>query len=475
MSSIAHALSGSDPHARRVLIVDDDANTVRALGTILSDEGFEVYEAGNGEEALERLRDIRPDAVLLDVCMTGMDGIELLRRARDERIDSCFLVMTAHAKVESAVKAMRAGAEDYITKPIDVAAVLARLDKAFEKVRLVREVQALRERISEKYQFSNMVGDAPEFQVILDIVKRAAPTRATVLILGEPGTGKELMARALHQASPRAAQPFIKVNCAALSETLLESELFRREKGSFAGAVAKREGSLELGNEGTIFFDEIGDLSPAVQAKLLRVLQQHEVERIGGRDTIEVDVRVVAASNRDLASDVRAGRFREDLYYAINVVSVTLPPLRYRKTDIPQLVAHFVDKYNFLYGKRVRGMAPGIMQTLVSYDWPGNVRELGNVIERAVVLGCGDDVTSDDLPAALRGPHSNGTSRAALIPGASMYDIEREAILRTLEFVDGSTARAAQVLGMSVRKVQYRLKEYVTRTSKSCDVTPTAS
>ena len=369
-------------------------------------------------------------------------------------------MMTAFASIETAVQAMKAGAEDYITKPLDVSAVLARLEKALEKVRLVKENQVLRERIREKYQFANIVGDSAELQAVFDVVKRAAPTRATVLILGESGTGKELIAQAIHEESPRAEKPFVKVNCAALSETLLESELFGHEKGSFTGAVGRREGRFELADGGTLFLDEIGDITPALQVKLLRVLQQREFERVGGTTTLKVDVRVVAATNKDLAVEVKSSRFREDLFYRLNVVTVTLPPLRKRKSDVPQLVAHFIEKYNELHGKVVKGLAPGTLNALLSYDWPGNVRELGNVVERAVVLARGSELTSDDLPPTLRGPRPRDRSPESLIPGATLYEIEREAILRTLEMVDGSTSRAADILGISVRKIQYRLKEY---------------
>jgi two-component system NtrC family response regulator/two-component system response regulator HydG len=392
--------------------------------------------------------------------MPKLDGLTLLQRAKEEGHDCLFIMMTAFASIETAVQAMKSGAQDYLTKPLDVSSVLARLEKALEKVELVRENQVLRERIREKYQFANIVGDSAELQAVFDVVKRAAPTRATVLVLGESGTGKELIAQAIHEESPRALKPFVKVNCAALSETLLESELFGHEKGSFTGAVGRREGRFELADGGTLFLDEIGDITPALQVKLLRVLQQREFERVGGTSTIKVDVRVVAATNKELAAEVKAGRFREDLFYRLNVVTVTLPPLRKRKSDVPQLVTHFIEKYNELHGKLVKGLAPGTLNALLSYDWPGNVRELGNVVERAVVLARGSELTSDDLPPTMRGPRPRDRSPDALIPGATLYEIEREAILRTLEMVDGSTSRAADILGISVRKIQYRLKEY---------------
>ncbi|MFZ5469116.1 MAG: sigma-54-dependent transcriptional regulator [Myxococcota bacterium] len=445
----------------RILIVDDEQNARDALRTILTEEGYEVAEAANGEEGLAQLSAFGPQAVLADVRMPKMDGLTLLKRAKEEGHDAAFVMMTAFASIELAVEAMRAGAESFLTKPLDVNAALVVLEKALEKRTLRRDAASMRERLQARYRFKNIIGDSPELQAVFDVVKRAAPTKATVLILGESGTGKELIAQALHEESPRADKPFIKVNCAALSESLLESELFGHEKGSFTGAVGRKEGRFELADGGTLFLDEIGEISPALQIKLLRVLQQKEFERVGGTQTVKVDVRLVAATNRDLGAEVKAGRFREDLFYRLNVVAVTLPPLRRRKADIPALVAHFVEKYAKSYEKKIAGLAPGTLNALLSHDWPGNVRELENVVERAVVLATASELTADDLPPTLRGPRPRERlDGGSLIPGATLYDIEREAILRTLEMVDGSTSRAAEVLGISVRKIQYRLKEY---------------
>jgi DNA-binding NtrC family response regulator len=446
--------------SERILIADDEQTARSALRTLLEEEGYEVAEAADGEEALVKLQSFAPAAVLADVRMPRLDGIALLKRARELGYDAVFVMTTGFASVEAAVEAMRAGAENYLVKPLDVSAVEVVLEKALEKLRLQRDTQNLRERVRERYRFHSIVGDAPELQAVFDVVKRAAPTRATVLILGESGTGKELIAQALHEESPRRDRPFIKVNCAALSETLLESELFGHEKGAFTGALGRKEGRFELADGGTLFLDEIGDISPALQIKLLRVLQQKEFERVGGTQTIKVDVRLVAATNRDLLAEVKAGKFREDLYYRLNVVAVTLPPLRQRKGDIPALVSHFIEKYAQAYGKEIRGLAPGTLNALLSHDWPGNVRELENVVERAVVLCKATELSADDLPTTLRGPRPRERVAGALIPGATLYEIEREAILRTLEMVGGSTSRAAEILGISVRKIQYRLKEY---------------
>src|SRR3954463_5898564 len=445
---------------QRVLVVDDEANARAALRTILSEEGYEISEAADGEEGLARIEEWSPDLVLADVRMPRMNGLALLRKAKETGAEASFIMMTAFASIETAVEAVKAGAENYLVKPLDVGAVLVFIAKALEKRQLVREAASLRERVRERFRLEGMVGESPELAAVYNVVRQAAPTKATVLILGEAGTGKELIAQALHELSPRKDKPFVKVSCAALSETLLESELFGHERGSFTGAVGRKEGRFELADGGTLFLDEIGEISPTVQVKLLRALQTREFERVGGTQTIKVDVRVVAATNRDLTAEVKAGRFREDLFYRLNVVAVTLPPLRRRKGDIPALVSHFVEKYAANYGKEVKGLAPGTLNALLAYDWPGNVRELENAIERAVVLCKSRELTADDLPPTLQGPRPAGRDAASLIPGATMAEIEREAILRTMELVGGSRAKAAEMLGISIRKIQYRLKEY---------------
>ncbi len=444
----------------RILVVDDETNARRALRTILDEEGFDVSEAADGQEALELLRERGADVVLADIRMPRLDGIELVRQARVEGSPALFVMMTAFATIETAVEAMKAGAENFLVKPLEPSTVLIVLDKVLEKQRLTRDSEQLKERVRERYRLDAMVGESAALHSVFDVVRRAAPTKATVLLLGESGTGKELVAQAIHQESDRRDKPFIKVSCAALSETLLESELFGHERGSFTGAVGRREGRFELADGGTLFLDEIGEIPGSVQVKLLRALQQREFERVGGTQTLKVDVRVVAATNRDLGAEAAAGRFREDLFYRLNVVAVTLPSLRQRKSDIPALVSHFIEKFAKAYEKPVRGLLPGTLNVLLRYDWPGNVRELENVIERAVVLSRGRDLAADDLPPVLSGPTPAGTRPGGLIPGATMRELEREAILRTLEVVDGSTSRAAAMLGISPRKIQYRLKEY---------------
>ncbi|MBS1151108.1 MAG: two component, sigma54 specific, transcriptional regulator, Fis family [Myxococcaceae bacterium] len=455
----------------RILVVDDEQNAREALRTILSEEGFEVAEAADGEEGLKQIQEFHPSAVLCDVRMPKLDGISLLRRARDLGSDSSFIMMTAFASIEQAVEAMRIGAEGYLVKPIEITAVLAAVEKAVEKRRLRQDVQLLSDRLGKKQQYTNIVGESPELHSVFDVIKRAAPTRATVLILGESGTGKELIAQAIHEESTRRDKPFVKVNCAALSESLLESELFGHEKGSFTGAIGRREGRFELANGGTLFLDEIGDISSGMQVKLLRVLQQHEFERVGGTQTVKVDVRLVAATNKDLEGAVRAGKFREDLFYRLNVVSVTLPPLRQRKSDIPLLVSFFIQKYCAEHEKKITGLAPGTLNALLSYNWPGNVRELSNVVERGVVLSHSEILNSDDLAPSSASARAE-TKTAGLLPGAPLNVIEREAILKTLELVGGSTSQAAEVLGISVRKIQYKLKEYAAIAASTASTLP---
>ncbi|MGE5183206.1 MAG: sigma 54-interacting transcriptional regulator, partial [Acidobacteriota bacterium] len=358
----------------------------------------------------------------------------------------------------SAVEAMRAGATDYLTKPLNFDELLVVLDKALEQQELRRETRQLRQRVRDRVAPNNIVGDSPPMQRVFEIVDQVAPSRATVLITGESGTGKELVANALHQRSPRASGPFVKLHCAALAETLLESELFGHERGAFTGAVARKDGRFSIADGGTLFLDEIGEISPSVQVKLLRFLQEHEFERVGGTQTVRVDVRVIAATNKNLAEEVKAGRFREDLFYRLNVVTIDMPPLRARKTDIPALAKFFLDKYAKDNNKALEGFAPQTLELLMSYDWPGNVRELENAIERAVVLANGNLIEPRHLPANVR-PTANATGMPP-IPGSTLAEIEKYAILETLKATGGSTSKAADMLGISVRTIQYRLHDY---------------
>ncbi|ACG72096.1 two component, sigma54 specific, transcriptional regulator, Fis family [Anaeromyxobacter sp. K] len=441
----------------RILVIDGNPLDGAGLRAALCERGFDAVEAASAERALGLVPSFQPAAVLADVTLPGCEAGELVGRLRELGSDAAVVVAAPHDRLEAAVQALRAGAESFLVRPVDAGQALVVLQKALEKRGLRRDRAELRERVRAR---AALVGTAPEMQGVVELVRRVAPTKATVLVLGESGTGKEHVAQALHEASPRRDRPFVRVNCAALSEALLESDLFGHEPGAFADSEERHVGKLELADGGTLYLHEVGSLPPPVQVKLLRVLQQGEMERMGGRETLRVDVRVVAGAQHDLAEEVRAGRFRDDLYYRLNVVAVALPPLRERKGDIPALVNHFLEVAARTQGSEVVGVTPGTLSALFAYDWPGNVRELASVVEHAVSVARGREITAEDLSPVLHGARPEESGASALIPGATLFEIEREAILRTLEQCGGSTARAAEVLGVSVRKIQYRLKEY---------------
>jgi len=441
----------------RILIVDPNPRDGAALRAALCESGFDAVEASSADGALALVPSFQPSAVLVDAALPDVEPAAMVARLRELKSDAAVVVATSPDRIAGAVGALRAGAESYIVRPLDPGRVLVVLEKALDQRKLRKDSVALRESIRRRVA---VVGAAPEVQAIVEVVRRVAPTKATVLVQGEAGVGKAHIAQALHEASPRRDRPFVRVNCAAVSEPLLESELFGHERGASAEAEERRVGRFELANGGTLYLHEVGRMPPSVQVKLLRVLQQGDLERVGGRDTVHVDVRVVAGSMRELAEEVRAGRFRDDLYYRLNVVSVSLPPLRARKGDIPALVAHFIDVFARAAEKEIVGVTPGTLSALFAYDWPGNVRELSNVVERAVASARGHEITAEDLSPVLHGARPDESTASALIPGATLFEIEREAILRTLDQCGGSTARAADVLGVSIRKIQYRLKEY---------------
>ncbi len=447
-----------DPRSR-ILIVDDEVNARTALAELLRDEGYAVETAADGFKALPKLDDFAPDLVLTDLKMPGMDGIDLMRKSRERDPERVVVVMTAYGAVDTAVSAMREGAADYLTKPINVEELSLVLERALERRRLRAEAGQLRERLSQRHRIQNIVGGSPAMQPVFDTILQVAPSRASVLITGESGTGKELIAAAIHEHSPRAAGPFVKLHCAALAETLLESELFGHERGAFTGAMARRDGRFQQADRGTLFLDEIGEISAATQVKLLRFLQEHEFERVGGNQTIKVDVRIVTATNRDLLKRVKEGLFREDLYYRLNVVSIEVPPLRVRASDIPLLAAHFLRRYAEENGKPVEGFTDEALQRLVRYGWPGNVRELENAVERAVVVSRGDRIRPEDLSPSIV-PSGASNDGMPPVPGSTLAELERYAILKTLEHTGGSTSRAAEILKISPRKIQYKLHEY---------------
>ncbi|OHE22487.1 MAG: two-component system response regulator [Syntrophobacterales bacterium RBG_19FT_COMBO_59_10] len=445
----------------RILVVDDDDSHRIMLRAVLSEDGYAITEAADGTEAVRAVEKDAFDVVLLDIRMTVMDGIEALTEIRKISPLVPVLIMTAFASVKTAVEALKAGAFDYLTKPLDIEELKILIEKALEHYHLRAENLVLKERLGDRFDFSRIIGRSPKMKTLLDTLAMVAPTDATVLIMGESGTGKEVAANAIHHNSPRAGQPFVKVSCAALPETLLESELFGHEKGAFTGAVSRREGRFQLAHRGTIFLDEIGEMSPALQAKLLRVLQEKEFEPLGSDRTAKVDIRVIAATNRDLEKDVREGRFREDLYYRLNVVPIVMPPLRERREDIPLLAEYFLALCREKNRKAVKEISGKAIDALVRYDWPGNIRELENSIERAVIMAREDVIGTADFPPQIRKLSMEEEKDGFGIPdGVSLAEMERALIIKTLAETGGNRTRAAEILGINRRTLQNKLKEY---------------
>jgi two-component system, NtrC family, response regulator AtoC len=445
-------------HRGRILIVDDESNARAALSEILREDGFATETAADGFKALGKLEEFAPDVILTDLKMPGLDGIAFMEKARAAAPSTVFVVMTAFGTISSAVDAMKKGAENYLLKPLDPETLGAVVDRAMEKARLVQEARRLRDRLRERNALSHIVSSDPKMQSVLELVAQVGPSKASVLVTGESGTGKELIAEAIHAASPRAKAPFVRLHCAALSESLLESELFGHERGAFTGAFARREGRFKQADGGTLFLDEIGEVPAAVQVKLLRFLQERSFERVGGNETLRVDVRIIAATNRDLNVEIKKGAFREDLFYRLNVVAVELPALRDRRADVPALASFFLRKYAAENGKTIETFADDALAALLEHRWPGNVRELENVVERAVVLCDGHRIEKKHLSPTVV-PTGDGEAMPP-VPGSTIADLERYAILKTLEACGGSTSKAATVLGVSPRKIQYKLHEY---------------
>lgn len=445
-----------------LLIIDDEKNMRWLLERTFKSLGHQVITAADGREGLDAVRAGRPDLVLTDLKMPGLDGMAVLQQIKELQPELPVIVITAYGSVETAIAAMKLGAVDYITKPFDVEEMKILVEKALAQQSLRREVAYLREELQEKTGFGDIVGTGEKMRQVFDLIARVAPSHASVLITGESGTGKELVARAIHAHSPRRDGPFIQVNCAALPETLLESELFGHEKGAFTGAVARRLGRFELANGGTLFLDEIGEMSPTVQAKLLRVLQDKTFERVGGIDTIRVNVRIVAATNRDLAAMIKEGTFREDLYYRLNVVRIHLPPLRERREDIPLLVRRFLRKYD--PKGRYKEVTAAAMSALTAYRWPGNIRELENVIERATIITPGEVIGLEQLPPEITCPEAPAAAGGFCLDipatGISLDEVERTLLQKALDMAGGNQTKAAKLLGISRYALIYRLEKH---------------
>ena len=442
----------------RILVVDDEPAQRELVAGFLAKHGFEVSPAAGGQEALARFKQEAFDLVLTDQKMPGLSGLEVLAGVRAITPQTAVIIMTAYGTIETAVGAIKAGAADYLTKPLNLDELLHRIHQVRERQRLLSENRELRLALAERHRVEGVIGESGPMQEALSLVRRVAASDATVLIRGESGTGKELIAKAIHYASPRAAGPLVKVNCAALAEGLLEAELFGHEKGAFTGAIATRKGRFELADGGSLFLDEIGDLPAHTQVKLLRVLQEREFERVGSGQPITVNVRLLAATHRDLEALVRAGGFREDLYYRINVVTIALPPLRERRLDLPLLIDHFVRTFADKNAKPIQGLTRDAREALLRYDYPGNVRELENLIERAVVLTRDEVIGVADLPLTLHDAAPEPAAGSGL--EAAVEGLERRMITEALARSGGVQTRAAELLGISERVLRYKLKKY---------------
>lgn len=447
-----------------ILIVDDEKNYLVVLEALLSSEGYEIMTADSARNALHYVRNADLDLVITDVKMPGMSGMELLSECGKIKPDLPVIVMTAYGTIEMAVEAMKQNAYDYITKPFQNEQLKLTIKKALEKYRLVRENRRLSEALSDRFRYGNIIGKSKPMVKIYDMIEKVAQSKASVLITGPSGTGKELIAKAIHYGSKRKKGPFVSINCGALTETLLESELFGHERGAFTGAVAMKKGRFELADSGTLFLDEVGDMPPALQVKLLRVLQEMSFERVGGTKTIKVDVRILSASNRNIKDDVKEGKFREDLYYRLNVIHIEVPPLRERADDIPLLVKAFIDKYSEGKTSKDFSLTPEAWKLIYQYSWPGNVRELENVIERALVLCSEGVITPRDLPEEIAAQEAHFDINRFIPPNMPLQEalsqIEENMIRRALLQCNNVQAHAAKMLGITKSLMQHKLKKY---------------
>ncbi|MFB0505432.1 MAG: sigma-54-dependent transcriptional regulator [Thermodesulfobacteriota bacterium] len=444
----------------KILVVDDEASHRTMLKAVLSSEGYQVSEADDGKTAIQAVEKAFYDLILMDVRMTELDGIEALQEIKKISPEIPIIIMTAYGSVKTAVEALKSGAYDYLTKPLDIEELKILILKALDHHRLREENIVLKERLADRFDFSRIIGKSKPMKALFETLSLIAPSDATVLLYGESGTGKEIVANALHQNSLRSKRPFIKVSCAALPETLLESELFGHERGAFTGAITRKEGRFQLANGGTIFLDEVSEMSAATQVKLLRVLQEREFEPLGSTRTISVDIRVIAATNKNLEEEVKEGNFREDLFYRLNVVPIEVPPLRRRKEDIALLAKHFLNAYGEKSQTSIKGFLPRTMDLMIRYDWPGNIRELENAVERAVLLCRGAYISPDDLPLPVQGAEGEAQGRVSVPPGMTLKEVEKEVIVQTLEETEGNRTQTARILGISRKTLQNKLKEY---------------
>ncbi|MFL5734942.1 MAG: sigma-54-dependent transcriptional regulator [Chloroflexia bacterium] len=454
----------TDSTSGRILVADDDAPTRELLRTVLEDEGYQVSEAGSGQEALEAIKAGAHDLVLLDMRMPGMTGMDVLKELRDKQGEVPVILMTAHGSPNIAIQASSLGVYDYVTKPFALDEVLHKIKRYFERLRLQEEVKTLRAQIEPRDPSERIIGSSPPMHEIYMIVGRSAQTEATVLITGETGTGKELVAHVIHSNSTYRHGPLVKVNCAALPETLLESELFGHEKGAFTNALTQRKGRFEMAHKGSIFLDEIGEMSLSTQRKLLRVLQEREFERVGGSLPIKVDTRVIAATNKNLETEVDAGRFREDLYYRLNVIRISMPPLRERKEDIPLLVEHFLDKHRYNPSGQPARISEEAMQALVKHDWPGNVRELENTVQRAVVMSQGRVITTEHILISSFVDRQMVDIARLVREGTPLIEIlgqiEKMALTEAIQVSEGDRSQASRLLGLDRPVFAEKLIEY---------------
>jgi DNA-binding NtrC family response regulator len=451
-----------------VLVVDDEPLQREIMQTILSGQGYETHTASSGQQALALAIRQQPMVVLTDLKMGGMGGMELLDALADTAVPPAVIIVTAHGTIDSAVAAVKRGAFDYLTKPLAKEQLLLVVEKAVERMAILQENARLRQELYGRFRIEGIVGRSPRMHEVIDLLGRVAGTTATVLVRGESGTGKELVARAIHYNSPRRGRPFTAINCAAIPESLFESELFGHEPGAFTGAVGRREGLFESSNGGTLFLDEIGDLPMTMQSKLLRVLQDREVRRLGGKETIKIDVRLITATNKQLEKELARGNFREDLFYRLNVVPIELPPLRDRLEDIPVLAQHFLEKYSGEFDKMVRALRPEALQALLRYRWPGNVRQLESVLERAVLL-CDDETVGLRHLGPLLAPGRPETDALFELPeeGIDLEKLEKELIQKALARANGVATRAARLLHMNYKAFLYRLEKFGIRGADS--------